>query len=108
MTTCRSCLVADFLLHHSARVPFKRVSFVSRRRSSLETESISIPRKVRVVKGPSNSAGSTGIPSLVAVQIVRSRVRWQVAWSADEKMKLSRLCVRSIMLDHIMDRQQWR
>ena len=102
MTTCRSCLVADFLLHHLARVLFKRASFFSGRHSSLETESILIPRKVRVVKGPSKLAGSTGSPSLVAVQIVRSRVLWQVAWSADEKMKSSRLCVRSIMLDHIM------
>ena len=38
----------------------------------------------------------------MAVQLARSRVHWQVAWSADEKMKLSRLCARSITLEHIM------
>ena len=90
MTTCRSCLDVDFLLHHSARVLFKHANFISRRRSSLETESISIPRKVRVVEEPLTLAGSTGSPSLVAVEIARSRVCWQVAWSADQKMKSSR------------------
>ena len=90
MTTCRSCLDVDFLLHHSAKVHFKRVSLVCGRRSSMDTVSISIPRKVRVVAGPSTLAGSTGSPSLVAVWIARSRVRWQVARSADQKMKSSK------------------
>ena len=56
----------------------------------MDTVSISIPRKVRVVAGPSTLAGSTGSPSLVAVWIARSRVCWQVARSADQKMKSSK------------------
>ena len=39
----------------------------------MDTVSILIPRKVRVVMGPLTLAGSTASPSLMAVRIARSK-----------------------------------
>ena len=58
----------------------------------MDTASISIPRKVRVVVGPSTFAGSTGSPSLMAVWIARSRVCWQVAWLAPDDEVVQIVC----------------
>ena len=51
---------------------------------------ILIPRKVRVVKGPSILAGLTGSPSLVSVRTANYRVSLQVPWLMDQKMKSSK------------------
>ena len=66
------------------------VSLENGRCSSLATVLILIPRKVRVVEGPSILAGLTGSPSLVSVRTANYKVSLQVPWLVDQKMKSSK------------------
>ncbi len=85
----RSRFLQAFLPLQTAKSEVSRISLSSGRRSSIATVSMSMPKNVMHVTGPSSFAGSGGRPSLSQVSCMTALLRVHSARSAPMVIKSS-------------------